>query len=66
MIIIAFFFLLPPGEYTDNNRDPFHLTDTQLFIVVSAAAPSPSTHVLGLVAAALSTKVKNKGLKTCV
>jgi hypothetical protein len=32
MIIIAFFFLLRPGEYTDNNKDPFHLTDTQLFI----------------------------------
>jgi hypothetical protein len=32
MIIIAFFFLLCTGEYTDNNKDPFHLTDTQLFI----------------------------------
>jgi hypothetical protein len=29
--------------------------------VVSAAATSPSTRVLGLVAAALTTKVKNKG-----
>jgi hypothetical protein len=29
--------------------------------VVSPAATSPSTHVLGLVAAALTTKVKNKG-----
>jgi hypothetical protein len=32
MIIIAFFFLLRPGEYTDNNEDPFHLNDTRLFI----------------------------------
>jgi hypothetical protein len=32
MIIITFFFLLRPGEYTDNNKDPFRLTDTQLFI----------------------------------
>ena len=32
MIIIAFFFLLHPGEYTDNNEDPFHLNDTRLFI----------------------------------
>jgi hypothetical protein len=32
MIIIAFFFLLHPGEYTDNNKDPFHLNDTQPFI----------------------------------
>jgi hypothetical protein len=34
--------------------------------VVSAAATSPSAHVLGLVAAALTTKVKNEGLKICV
>ena len=32
MIIIAFFFLLRPGEYTDNNKDPFQLKDVQLFI----------------------------------
>jgi hypothetical protein len=32
MIVIAFFFLLRPGEYTDNNKDPFRLADTQLFI----------------------------------
>jgi hypothetical protein len=32
MIIIAFFFLLCPGEYTDINNDPFHLADMQLFI----------------------------------
>ena len=32
MIIIAFFFLLRPGKYTDNTRDPFCLADTQLFI----------------------------------
>ncbi len=32
IIIIAFFFLLRPGEYTDNNNDPFHLADMQLFI----------------------------------
>ena len=34
MIIIAFFFLLRPGEYTDNNSNstPFHLEDVQLFI----------------------------------
>ncbi len=32
MVIIAFFFLLRPGEYTDNDKDPFRLTDTQLFI----------------------------------
>ncbi len=34
--------------------------------VVSAAATSPSTRVLGLVAKVLTTKVKNEGLKTCV
>jgi hypothetical protein len=34
--------------------------------VVSAAATSPSTGVLGLVAAAVTTKGKNKGLKICV
>ena len=34
MIIIAFFFLLCPGEYTDNNSNSttFHLEDVQLFI----------------------------------
>jgi hypothetical protein len=32
MIIITFFFLFRPGEYLDNNKDPFRLTDTQLFI----------------------------------
>jgi hypothetical protein len=32
MIIIAFFFLLRPEEYTDNKKDPFRLADTQLFI----------------------------------
>ena len=32
MIIVAFFFLLRPGEYTDNDKDPFRLLDVQLFI----------------------------------
>lgn len=35
MIIIAFFFLLRPGEYSDSNSDdtvPFRLCDVQLFI----------------------------------
>ena len=32
MIIVAFFFLLRPGEYTDNDKDPFWLQDVQLFI----------------------------------
>jgi hypothetical protein len=32
MIIIAFFFLLCPNEYTDNNKTPFRLTNIQLFI----------------------------------
>lgn len=34
MIIIAFFYLLRPGEYTDNSdtSTPFHLEDVQLFI----------------------------------
>ena len=32
MIIIAFFFLLRPGEYTDNDNTPFRLDDVQLFI----------------------------------
>ena len=32
MITLAFFFLLRPGEYTDNNRTPFRLADVQLFI----------------------------------
>ena len=32
MIIVAFFFLLCPGEYTDNDINPFHLADVQLFI----------------------------------
>jgi hypothetical protein len=32
MIILAFFFLLWPGEYTDNNKTPFCLKDIQLFI----------------------------------
>ena len=32
MIIIAFFFLLRPGEYTDNDYNPFRLDDVQLFI----------------------------------
>jgi hypothetical protein len=41
------------------------MTNSKSF-VVSAAATSPSTHVLGLVTAALTTKVKNKGLLTCV
>ena len=32
MVIIAFFFLLRPGEYTDNDKTPFKLADVQLFI----------------------------------
>lgn len=32
MVIIAFFSLLQPGEYIDNDKDLFCLTDTQLFI----------------------------------
>ena len=34
MIVIAFFFLLRPGEYTDSNSDssPFRFQDVQLFI----------------------------------
>ena len=36
MIILAFFFLLRPGEYTDNDGDtdkhPFRIEDVQLFI----------------------------------
>ncbi len=34
MIIIAFFFLLRPGEYTDSNQEstPFRFCDVQLFI----------------------------------
>ena len=32
MIILAFFFLLRPGEYTDNDGDPFRLDNVQLFI----------------------------------
>lgn len=34
MIIIAFFYLLRPGEYTDTNNDstPFRFEDVQLFI----------------------------------
>jgi hypothetical protein len=32
MIIIAFFFLLHPGKYTDNNNDPLLLQKVQLFI----------------------------------
>jgi hypothetical protein len=32
MFVISFFFLLRPGEYTDNKKDPFRLADTQLFI----------------------------------
>ena len=32
MIIIAFFYLMRPGEYTDNNKSPFRLEDVQLFI----------------------------------
>jgi hypothetical protein len=32
MIILAFFFLLRPGEYTDNDGDPFWLENVQLFI----------------------------------
>jgi hypothetical protein len=32
MIILAFFFLLWPGEYTNNNKTPFFLKDVQLFI----------------------------------
>ena len=32
MITLAFFFLLRPGEYTDNDKTPFRLADVQLFI----------------------------------
>ena len=32
MIIIAFFYLLRPGEYTDNDKNPFRFEDVQLFI----------------------------------
>ena len=34
MIIIAFFYLLRPGEYTDSASDttPFTLADVQLFV----------------------------------
>ena len=32
MITLAFFFLLRPGEYTDNDKTPFRLADVQLYI----------------------------------
>jgi hypothetical protein len=32
MIILTFFFLLWPGEYTDNKKTPICLNDVQLFI----------------------------------
>jgi hypothetical protein len=32
MIILAFFFLLWPGRYTDKEKIPFCLKDVQLFI----------------------------------
>ena len=32
MIVIAFFFLLRPGKYTDNPNNTFRLADVQLFI----------------------------------
>jgi hypothetical protein len=32
MIILALFFLLWQGEYTNNNKTPFCLKDVQLFI----------------------------------
>jgi hypothetical protein len=32
MIILAFFFFLRPGEYTDNDNTLFCLKDVQLFI----------------------------------
>jgi hypothetical protein len=32
MIILAFFFFLWPGEYTNNDNTPFFLKDIQLFI----------------------------------
>jgi hypothetical protein len=32
MIIMAFFFLLRPGKYTDNDKTQFSLQDVQLFI----------------------------------
>ncbi len=47
------------GEYNDRSgAQPLFFT-----FVVSAAATSPSTRVLGLVAKVLTTKVKNKDLK---
>jgi hypothetical protein len=40
---------------------PLMATMLMTMTVLSAAATSPSTRVLGLVAAALTTKVKNEG-----
>jgi hypothetical protein len=42
MIIVAFFFLLRPGEYTgsSSNTTPFALKDTQLFIGRERIAPA--------------------------
>jgi hypothetical protein len=42
MVIIAFFFLLRPGEYTgtSSNTTPFALRDTQLFIGRDRIAPA--------------------------
>jgi hypothetical protein len=41
MIILAFFFLLRPGEYTANQSDtsPFHLQDVQFFIGETRVSP---------------------------
>ena len=67
MIIIAFFFLLRPGEYTDSSSDttPFAYGDAQLFVgpIRLNLATSTRAQLLAATAASLTFTTQKNGVE---
>jgi integrase len=71
MIIIAFYFLLRPGEYVDTNRnadesDPFKLADTQLFTTGQRRldlATASDAQLLAATSASLTFTTQKNGVR---
>ena len=67
MIIVAFFFLLRPGEYTDSPSDttPFALADVQLFLgpVRLNLETSTAAQLLAATSAALTFTTQKNGVE---
>ena len=65
MIIIAFFFLLRPGKYTDNPNNPFRLADVQLFIGQTrlSLTQAPSEQLQQAWFASLTFTIQKNGMR---